>query len=283
MYELEKHYFKDFLFTKHVQAACFGAFTDCIPRQALKIACFGYDWQQTKPKSSQWHLRIGCTTLRPVNTLDDSCGLYNSWIHYTIRADWQVSLTTHLDPWYSLASFKLAIRSKLKLKLYTYCTLPMNFPWLNKGYCLIDPLILVTFWTKSRTMEWKVQKSEREVWLMHEIIVKKKIDEKWKSNIAVTSSWNLSNWRTDVRVTRNHFDFVFQFRHRKTGYVRVWPLLKSLSSYNGWRFEARDMECKDASTEWTRCLLHHVYTSFLRTFISFIQPPTHSTNHLPAN
>lgn len=33
----------DFLFIKHVQATCFGEFTDCIPRQALTIACFGYD------------------------------------------------------------------------------------------------------------------------------------------------------------------------------------------------------------------------------------------------
>ena len=37
--------------------------------------------------------------------------------------------------------------------------------------------------------------------------------------------------RTDVRVARNHFDFVFQLCQRKTEYVIVWPLPYSLSPY----------------------------------------------------
>ena len=37
--------------------------------------------------------------------------------------------------------------------------------------------------------------------------------------------------RTDVRVARNHFDFVFQLSQRTTEYVRVWPPPNFLSPY----------------------------------------------------
>ena len=37
--------------------------------------------------------------------------------------------------------------------------------------------------------------------------------------------------RTDVRVARNHFDFVFQLSQRTPEYVRVWPPPNFLSPY----------------------------------------------------